>query len=955
MKTVALIIGISNYKDPAFHPIPGAAEDAKHFAASLESWGVPKEWIFTVSNEKATKASIIKAFYDCRTEFDVEAKFILYFAGHGERENDQSLKHNESSLILHDTDSRDILGSGLRLVELMQLIRGLKPQQTFLFIDACRLRLNSLENPLNDSDILSTSNSKGLFCVFSSGVKASYEDPVRKSGYFTDALLQAIGELRFETRPTCLEILKKVEGSLLAQELPLPEAYHIGSSQIWPLESRYAAPQLYSNRDSSPLLERQKALAILQERLQSASAPLIWMWGEAGLGKTVIAEQLQDKVENAVYISIPSGKEIDMIFQSLIEQIRSKKSELFFNRPPEKLFSHTLKHIKDEQPTCLVIVDHIDRLSVDLSEHILAHLDSVSLPYVLVSRHKCPHRFFKKRKGDLFEWQAMPFSSEETEQLIEKCGLQNSLSQVLLNASQGNALRTRQMLTKLLGQKTLLEGHIPQETIRCMTAVIACGGFLDEGLFCKCHRVHPFTLSTLEQFGYIRHTRDGCLPHDVLEEFVEKKQWPLNLDKACKYWNMQVLQTPFNRLACRSLVLLAKYVKNCRPFKKALAQCLETLNEREYRSFILDLAEISKRHQWKEMLLKASDYLVDHEEYQLAGEILSELQTASHPGTRFHAIKNAIRRLVWIGRYREAIELYNNVSGKCRTPPLLAAMRNHIGIAHFFLGNFDTALELFEMNALLKNVKDEREVGITKYMLGLILTYRHENLPIAKKLLETSILIFESAKFYHWTIVGLNGLAVLHNSMEERQQALSYLLKAQEISEALQNKTFLIQTLKNTLRVKLRMCSVKSPELKRTIEELEKNLKDVLGKGHNWATMWAQNILCTAYAQKGEPEKMRPMIEEVSKLTEGYDECHIFTLSNMGHYAALTHDEVAAKRCYKEAYRLCEKVGIPLAQREIRQDFLDCNLPLSLQENIVPSEGGSPVILAPQKERAGCP
>lgn len=90
MKTIAIVIGISDYQDPKFSSLPGAKADAARFATALESWGLPKEWIYRLGDENATKASIIKMFNDCRFAFDTDAKFLFYFAGHGMRETDSN-------------------------------------------------------------------------------------------------------------------------------------------------------------------------------------------------------------------------------------------------------------------------------------------------------------------------------------------------------------------------------------------------------------------------------------------------------------------------------------------------------------------------------------------------------------------------------------------------------------------------------------------------------------------------------------------------------------------------------------------------------------------------------------------------------------------------------------------------------------------------------------------------
>jgi len=126
-----------------------------------------------------------------------------------------------------------------------------------------------------------------------------------------------------------------------------------------------------------------------------------------------------------------------------------------------------------------------------------------------------------------------------------------------------------------------------------------------------------------------------------------------------------------------------------------------------------------------------------------------------------------------------------------------------------------------------------------------------------------------------------------------------------------------------------------------TVNALERILKEVLEVGHNWASMWAQNILCTVYAHRGEPDKMRPLIHEVYQLTQHYDECHIFILSNMGHFAALTNNEELAKQYYSQAYALCKKTDIPLIKIEIREDFLNCKLPLHLQHEEIYAQQSS--------------
>ncbi len=928
MQTVAIIIGVSHYLDPVFSPLPGARADAERFASSLLSWGLPKESIYFLSDEEATKDNIVKAFYSCRPIFDSDARMIFYFAGHGVRERLLGNDIAESFLVCHDTTEDLLATTGFRLVELMQLQHIVKPTQTFLFIDACSLRLNHIQNPLNEQNILSTSCSKGLFCLLSSGAEKSYENPKIPSGYFTNALLKTLGELRQEREPNCYDLSVKVAATLKSQSLPAPEVYHIGIENMWPLEGLSKKMYRTPLKESPDLILRWEAIGQIQDLLVSSPDVVIWMWGEGGMGKTVIAEQFRKMSPQAIYISAMSEIEMSL---SMIEQIRSQKGELFFNRPPESNLHSAISHIAKRQPGTVLIFDHLERLSPPDLEHLLGALDQLMLPAILISRYPCPLPLFKRRANKIFEWMTIPLTLEEIEQMVLQNQEDPAISEFLLNASQGNVLKVRQILANILGQNPLSQDKTATDYIKSMQALAATGGFLDEHLFCRTFGLKFESLATLEKLGLIRYTPNGCFPHDMLNEMVEENRWPLDIHKACVYWKRQIERTPYNRSACSSMVLLASQIEDCSQFKKSLCQCLETLNARENINFIIELIAIFQKHKWEDVLLLASDYLIDHEEYLLAKDVLSTLLLSERPAIRNHALKNEARRLVWTGQFGESIDSNVGILKTCRNPKILIPLKNNIGIAHFFSGNLDTALGFFKDVIHFKGKKDEREVGVAKLMIGLIMTYRGENASKAKEFLERSLHIFETTKYYLWNIVSLNSLGDLCYRLEQWRQALYHLDKAIHIAETLQNKTFLLFTFKNVVRVNLRLFGAGSQEVSMSVENLEYTLTEVLKTGHNWVTVWAYNALATVYAHRKEVEKLQHALEVVAPLTENYTECHIFTLSNLGHLFALKNDFTEAKKRYQEAIRSAELLKNSFAIKEIRNDFLGIGLPHSLQ------------------------
>jgi tetratricopeptide (TPR) repeat protein len=924
LKTVAIVMGVSNYQDSSFSQIPGARSDAERFASALTSWGVSNESIHLMLDEEVTKSNAIRTFFHCRSNFDKDAKLIFYFAGHGIRDNLVHQTTPESSLALYDTHFEDPLFTGLRLIELMQLARTLKPAQVFLFIDACSLRLNHIENPLTEEENFTTANSNGLFCLLSSGIHKSYEDGKLKYGYFTDALLKSISELRHHPYSSCHDIVRKVSKTLQEQKLPPPEVYHIGFEGMWPLEKGHSLDIEAEEKCSHPFGHRHEAIAKLQDHLVASPDPLIWMWGEKGIGKSFIAEKLCRRNGCIFYASIPNiSVSYSGITQLLVEQIRNQKSEIFSNRPFDCSLSNTLNHISLLKPGSILILDQLDRLLLADLEAMISEIDETSISCVLVSRYPCPKDFFKNRRSSLIDFRASSLHLDEIEHIVSTTGLDSSFSNVLLNASKGNVLKVRQMLVNLSNVDIPCEEEVIGGYIKTMSAVVACGGFLDGLLFCKVFKIKSQILMTLERLGLISYTKEGCLPHDELIEMVEEGNWPLDLEKACHYWNLQVHHTPYHPLACRSMVLMASQIESCSHLKYALTRCLDVLNVRDSVSFLLDLVQIFKKERWEKLLIKAADYLINHEEYHMAGEVLKELCHSQDPRINKYACLNNAIRLVWLGRAEECINLHTEILAKWRSFSYQRHLNNVLGFSHFILGNLEQAREVFQATIKRTGIKGERGAGIAEFMAGLIMNYRGESLSKSKELMERSLQIFESQRDHLWIAIGLNGLADIPYRLNHWHQSFYYLNKALESLEPLKNRTFWLLTIRNMARVYLRL-DPEHQELSNLVFSMENFLKETRGLEETWVTIWIQNTLATLYAHWNEVHKLKVMMQEVAPKTTKYQGVHIFTLSNLGHLASLLEDEKKAEDYYQQAYTLAIRTKNLFALQEIKQDIISC-------------------------------
>ena len=225
--TYALVVGVSKYQSDIFGPLPGAQADALCVVKSLISWGIPERNITCLCSSFEKK----ETFELCLKKLAAKPgpfQLLFYFCGHGFR---TSGPHPKSFLIFSDTEVEKESCSGIHLEELIDEFSRLNASSIYIFIDACHLRLNALINPKLIEELQGKKNSKkSLFCLLSSGILPSFES-VDKYGYFTEALINALGEIRHTDRSPVL-LFQLIQTKLKENELPEPEMYNIGTHTI---------------------------------------------------------------------------------------------------------------------------------------------------------------------------------------------------------------------------------------------------------------------------------------------------------------------------------------------------------------------------------------------------------------------------------------------------------------------------------------------------------------------------------------------------------------------------------------------------------------------------------------------------------------------------------------------------------------------------------------------------
>ena len=139
-RSFALIIGISDYKDPNITPLNFAHRDAEAFASlciSPDGLNIPPEQIRLLTNEDASYWHIVDGLDWLKSVAKRNDMVYFYFAGHGDMES-KELQYGY--LLPHDSRYMNYLGRSLSLDLLNKTAHTLSVvnhAQVFLITDAC--------------------------------------------------------------------------------------------------------------------------------------------------------------------------------------------------------------------------------------------------------------------------------------------------------------------------------------------------------------------------------------------------------------------------------------------------------------------------------------------------------------------------------------------------------------------------------------------------------------------------------------------------------------------------------------------------------------------------------------------------------------------------------------------------------------------------------------------------
>jgi hypothetical protein len=140
----AVVVGLSQFKDPNVTPLKYTVSDAKsfyQFLTSEQGGAFPKKNVLMLSDADATKVNLEDAFKNFLPKnAGKDDTVVLFFAGHGTPDTDLSGRSDdgmEKYLVPYDADLQRIAATCIPMSEFSQIFSSIRSRRVVFFLDTC--------------------------------------------------------------------------------------------------------------------------------------------------------------------------------------------------------------------------------------------------------------------------------------------------------------------------------------------------------------------------------------------------------------------------------------------------------------------------------------------------------------------------------------------------------------------------------------------------------------------------------------------------------------------------------------------------------------------------------------------------------------------------------------------------------------------------------------------------
>lgn len=251
-KLYLLTIGINEYKNPKYN-LNYALADANGVETLIKekSSSIFENVVtYTIRNNEATKANILKALDDIRSKSQEQDMLLIYYAGHGVVAGEET-QTKEFFLVPYDVTQlygrEDVLKEkGISAVELKGFAQSINAQKQIFILDACQsagaIESIGVRGAVEEKIIAQLAHATGTFWITSAGSN-QFAAEVEKLGHgvFTHTLLEGLqgaGDTNKDAKLTIRELSAYVENIVpdlsekWSGKAQYPAAYSFGNDFV---------------------------------------------------------------------------------------------------------------------------------------------------------------------------------------------------------------------------------------------------------------------------------------------------------------------------------------------------------------------------------------------------------------------------------------------------------------------------------------------------------------------------------------------------------------------------------------------------------------------------------------------------------------------------------------------------------------------------------------------------
>jgi formylglycine-generating enzyme required for sulfatase activity len=187
----AVLIGINRYQHPRVPKLRYAVNDARAVEQALLAQGFRQDRIFTLTDDKATKAGIEQLLGDeLRQQLGANDRLLVFFAGHGKTDRLRS-GEEEGYLIPVDGDPSRLFSTAISMTALRQISDRLTAKHILYVVDACYSGY-AIYNRSISEELLEEMVKKPAIQILTAGRQQDEAQERAGHGVFTEVLVRGL-------------------------------------------------------------------------------------------------------------------------------------------------------------------------------------------------------------------------------------------------------------------------------------------------------------------------------------------------------------------------------------------------------------------------------------------------------------------------------------------------------------------------------------------------------------------------------------------------------------------------------------------------------------------------------------------------------------------------------------------------------------------------------------------